>query len=156
MKSFSTVYNKSKQEVLEANQAMINRQKGMVLEKLKTEYMITGKLLDLPNRQQQKLAKILLEYWKPKTGLTEAGKKYLETDILALNENSSKADITKYIKHETKKNIDNIVESFLRGKGKLVVEAFKRNIEPQIKKSLSGESVKDVVWGVISERMKNL
>ncbi|MBO6272655.1 hypothetical protein J6O48_07725 [bacterium] len=47
MKSFNTVYNRSKKEVLDSRQRLFESQKDKIISVLKETYMITGSLTDL-------------------------------------------------------------------------------------------------------------
>lgn len=47
MKSFTAVYNKSKREVTEQRNKILESQKVAIINVLKEEYMITGKISDL-------------------------------------------------------------------------------------------------------------
>ena len=62
MKSFSTVYNKSKRQVIDARNQLYESQKDSLIKVLKETYMITGNMSSLPIDKQKslmiKLAKI--------------------------------------------------------------------------------------------------
>ena len=57
MKSFSTVYNKSKKQVLEAREKLYESQKVAVINVLKETYMITGNMSDLPADKKKEIEK---------------------------------------------------------------------------------------------------
>ena len=97
MKSFSTVYNKSKKQVLEAREKLYESQKVAVINVLKETYMITGNMSDLPADQKKEMAKKVFEYWSPKTGINKAGIKLLNENMITLSPNSTKEDIRLYI-----------------------------------------------------------
>lgn len=50
MKSFSTVYNRSKKNVLNNRHDLYENQKKQIIKVLKETYMITGNLSDLPSQ----------------------------------------------------------------------------------------------------------
>ena len=136
MKSFSTVYKKSKKQVLDAREKLYESQKVAVINVLKETYMITGNMSDLPVDQKKEMAKKVFEYWSPKTGINKAGIKLLNENMITLSPNSTKEDIRLYIQKQTKKNLVAITEAFRSGNGNVVVETFKNDIEPAVGKSL--------------------
>ena len=154
MKSFSTVYNKSKKQVLEAREKLYESQKVAVINVLKETYMITGNMSDLPADQKKEMAKKVFEYWSPKTGINKAGIKLLNENMITLSPNSTKEDIRLYIQKQTKKNLIAITEAFRSGNGNVVVETFKNDIEPAVGKTLKENFITNTVWTLISERIK--
>ena len=154
MKSFSTVYNNSKKEVLETRAALYESQKVAIVNVLKETYMITGNMSDLPMPQQREMAARVMEYWSPKTGINKAGVKLLNENMITLSANSTKADITLYIQKQTKKNLVAITEAYRTNNGKVVVETFKQDIEPMIGKTLKESFVNNTIWDLISNRIK--
>ena len=154
MKSFSTVYNKSKKQVLEAREKLYESQKVAVINVLKETYMITGNMSDLPADQKKEMAKKVFEYWSPKTGINKAGIKLLNENMITLSPNSTKEDIRLYIQKQTKKNLVAITEAFRSGNGNVVVETFKNDIEPAVGKTLKESFITNTVWNLISERIK--
>lgn len=154
MKSFSTVYNNSKKQVLEAREKLYESQKVAVINVLKETYMITGNMSSLPVEQKKEMAKKVFEYWSPKTGINKAGIKLLNENMITLSKNSTKEDIRLYIQKQTKKNLVAITEAFRSGNGNVVVESFKEDIEPSIGKSLKESFITNTVWNLISNRIK--
>ena len=154
MKSFSSVYNKSKKQVLEAREKLYESQKVAVINVLKETYMITGNMSDLPVDQKKEMAKKVFEYWSPKTGINKAGIKLLNENMITLSPNSTKEDIRLYIQKQTKKNLVAITEAFRSGNGNVVVETFKNDIEPAVGKTLKESFITNTVWDLISNRIK--
>lgn len=154
MKSFQTIYNASKQQVLKEKKEMVESQKIAVVNALKNYYMISGKVLDLPKTQQDKLARKVLEYWNPKTGLNKNGERLLNESIINLTPKSTSTDIKKYIQNETRKNIISIVEAYRTNTVAMIVEAFKQDIQPKIRKKLLEESIRNVMWPIVEEKIK--
>ena len=154
MKSFSTVYNKSKKQVLEAREKLYESQKVAVINVLKETYMITGNMSDLPADQKKEMAKKVFEYWSPTTGINKAGIKLLNENMITLSPNSTKEDIRLYIQKQTKKNLVAITEAFRSGNGNVVVETFKNDIEPAVGKTLKESFITNTVWNLISNRIK--
>lgn len=154
MKSFSTVYNNSKKQVLDAREKLYESQKVAVINVLKETYMITGNMSDLPADQKKEMAKKVFEYWSPKTGINKAGIKLLNENMITLSANSTKDDIRLYIEKQTKKNLVVITEAYRSGNGKYVVETFKSDIEPAVGKKLKENFITNTVWNLISNRIK--
>lgn len=154
MKSFSTVYNRSKKNVLDNRHNLYESQKKQIIKVLKETYMITGNLSDLPAPQQQQMAKKILEYWSPRTGINKAGVKLLTENMITLSPTSTKEDIRLYIQKQTKKNLLEITEAFRSGNGSVVVETFKKAIEPAIGKAIKESFITDTIWNLISNRIK--
>ena len=154
MKSFSTVYKKSKKQVLDAREKLYESQKVAVINVLKETYMITGNMSDLPVDQKKEMAKKVFEYWSPKTGINKAGIKLLNENMITLSPNSTKEDIRLYIQKQTKKNLVAITEAFRSGNGNVVVETFKNDIEPAVGKTLKESFITNTVWNLISNRIK--
>ena len=134
MKSFSTVYNKSKKQVLDAQKNLYESQKEQVINVLKETYMITGNMSDLPIEKKKIMAKKILEYWSPKTGINKAGIKLVNENMITLSPNSTKEDIRLYIQKQPKKNLIAITEAFRSGNGNVVISTLKEDIEPVYKK----------------------
>ena len=154
MKSFSTVYNKSKKQVLEAREKLYESQKVAVINVLKETYMITGNMSDLPADQKKEMAKKVFEYWSPKTGINKAGIKLLNENMITLSATSTKEDIRLYLEKQTKKNLVAITEAYRSGNGKYVVETFNSDIEPAVGKKLKENFITNTVWNLISNRIK--
>ena len=154
MKSFSTIYNKSRKQVLEERHNLYESQKDSVINVLKEMYMITGSMSNLPLKQKKEMAKKVLEYWSPKTGINAAGVKLITENMITLSPNSTKDDIKLYIQKQTKKNLIAITEAFKSGNGNIVVNTLKEDIEPVIGKKLKESFITNTVWNLISERIK--
>lgn len=154
MKSYSQVYNNSKAQVLEQRNALIESQKTAVVNVLKENYMITGKMKDLSPEKKAEMLKKLLEYWNPKTGINAAGIKLLNENMITLTPNSTSADIRLYIQKQTKKNLLQITECFRMNRRDAVVESFNDEIKPMIGKKVKEKVIIDTVWEIIAPRIK--
>ena len=154
MKSYSQVYNNSKAQVLEQRNALIESQKTAVVNVLKENYMITGKMKDLSPEKKAEMLKKLLEYWNPKTGINAAGIKLLNENMITLTPNSTSADIRLYIQKQTKKNLLQITECFKMNRRDAVVESFNDEIKPMIGKKVKEKVIIDTVWEIIAPRIK--
>lgn len=154
MRSYNQVYNQSKKEILDRKKNMFEQQKVAIVNVLKEEYMITGKMSELPQDEKVKMAKRLAEYWSPKTGINSNGVRLLNENVITLSSNSTASDIQHFIQKRTKKNLEAIVECFRAGKQKIVVEEFRKEIGPMIGKTLKESFIIDSVWGIIGNRIK--
>lgn len=154
MKSFTTVYNNSRKKVIEAREKLYESQKVAVINVLKENYMITGNLTDLPVEKQREMAKRLMEYWSPKTGITKAGIDLLNENMITLSKNSDKNDIRLYIQKQTKKNLIHITEAFKAGNGKVVYETFRDDIKNLTGKTIKESFITNTVWDLVQNRIK--
>jgi hypothetical protein len=100
------------------------------------------------------MAKKLLEYWSPRTGINKAGVKLLTENMISLSPNSTKEDIRLYIQKQTKRNLVEITDAFRSGNGNVVVETFKKTMEPVIGKSIKESFITNTIWNLISNRIK--
>ena len=124
MKSYSQVYNQSKKKVLEERRAVYEAQKVAVVNVLKENYMITGKMSELDSKTKAEMARRLSEYWSPKTGINDAGVKLLNENMIVLSKDSSSEDIKMFIQKQVKKNLEQITESFRIGQSAEVVDVI--------------------------------
>jgi len=155
MKNFTTVYNNSRQQVLEERAALYEAQKCKIVKVLKENYMITKPISELPYDAQQEFAQKLFEYWSPKTGINKAGEKLLTMNELTLSPRSTKEDIKVYIEKKTREHLTAITESYRRNNITAVTEAFKEDIEPMIHKTLKESFINNTVWNIIGNRIKS-
>jgi hypothetical protein len=116
--------------------------------------MITGNMSSLPIDKQKTMAKKLLEYWSPKTGINKAGIKLINENMITLSNNSTKEDIKLYIQKQTKKNLIAITEAFREGNGNVVTETLKTDIENNIGRKVKSDFITNTVWNLISNRIK--
>lgn len=154
MRSYSQVYNQSKKKILDEKKALIEQQKVAVVNVLKEEYMITGKVDDLPAAEKKRMAERLAEYWSPKNGLNQNGIRLINESIITLSPQSKKRDVEVYIQKCVKKNLVEIVECFRAGKQDLVVESFQKDIKPMIGKCPNRDFIIDTIWALIGKKMK--
>lgn len=154
MKSFSTVYNNSKKQVLEAREKLYESQKTAIINALKESYMITGNITNLPLNKQKEMAKKVYEYWSPKTGINKSGIKLLNENMITLSDNSTKDDVRLYIQKQTKKNLIAITEAFRQGNVQTVVSTFKDDIEAATGKKVKESFITDTVWDLVQNRIK--
>lgn len=154
MKTYSQVYNTSRAAVQEHRKKLIEMQKVAVCNVLKETFGISGKLDDLDSKTKAKMAKRLLEYWSPKTGITNAGEKLINQNRLVLTANSSTEDVRKYIEKQTVKNIAQITECFRLNQTAVIVESFNDDIHEMTGKKVKDKFIIDTVWPLISERIK--
>ena len=73
---------------------------------------------------------------------------------LTLSPASNKEDIKLYIEKQVKKHLVAITESYRQNNVGLVTEAIKADVEPKIHKTLKESFVNNIVWNLISDRIK--
>ena len=135
--------------------ALYEKQKQAIVSILKEQYMITGKIENLPIEEQKQMAYRLMEYWSPKTGIKKAGIKLLNENEIVLTPQSTKEYIKLYIEHQVKKHINAITEAYRNNNVHAVTESFKDSIEPRIHKTLKETFINNTVWNLIEHRIKN-
>lgn len=155
MRKFTAVYEDSKKDTLQMKAALYEKQKQAIVSILKEQYMITGKIENLPLEEQKQMACRLMEYWSPKTGIKKAGIKLLNENEIVLTPQSTKDDIKLYIEHQVKKHINAITEAYRNNNVHDVTESFKDSIEPRIHKTLKETFINNTVWNLIEHRIKN-
>ena len=155
MRTYSQVFNQSKKEVLDQRKAVFEKQKIAVVNVLKENYCIDGKIDDLPKEEKDKMLKRLLEYWSPKTGINDRGVKLIQESIIVLSENSTADDVRAYIKKRAYRNAQQMIECFRAGRQDLIVEMFNEEVKPLMGKPLKDKFIINTVWDVVSRRIKN-
>ena len=154
MRTYSQVYNQSKKEVLDARQAVFEKQKIAVTNVLKEEYMIRGKISEMSKKDKEMMMKRLLEYWNPKTGLNAAGVKLLNENVITLSKDSNKEDLKLFINKQTKKNLDQIIECFRLGRQDIIVESFNDEVKQMTGRTLKADFILDTAWGLVGRFIK--
>ena len=154
MRTYSQVYNQSKKEVLDARQAVFEKQKIAVTNVLKEEYIIRGKISEMSKKDKEMMMKRLLEYWNPKTGLNAAGVKLLNENVITLSKDSNKEDLKLFINKQTKKNLDQIIECFRLGRQDIIVESFNDEVKQMTGRTLKADFILDTVWGLVGRFIK--
>lgn len=154
MRTYSQVYNQSKKEVLDARQAVFEKQKIAVTNVLKEEYMIRGKISEMSKKDKEMMMKRLLEYWNPKTGLNASGVKLLNENVITLSKDSNKEDLKLFINKQTKKNLDQIIECFRLGRQDIIVESFNDEVKQMTGRTLKADFILDTVWGLVGRFIK--
>jgi hypothetical protein len=155
MRTYNQVFNQSKKEVLDQRKAVFEKQKIAVVNVLKENYCIDGKIDDLPKEEKEKMLKRLLEYWSPKTGINDRGVKLIQESIIVLSENSTADDVRAYIRKRAYRNAQQMIECFRAGRQDLIVEMFNEEVKPLMGKPLKDKFIINTVWDVVSRRIKN-
>ena len=124
MRTYKEVYNQSKKEVLDQRKAVFEKQKIAVVNVLKENFNISGKIEDLPKDELEQMKRRLLEYWSPKTGINEKGVKLIQENIIVLSAQSTPDDVRAYIRKQAYRNAQQMVECFRAGRQDLIVESF--------------------------------
>ena len=95
MKKFQDAFEHSKKTVTESRQQQIDHEHALVVESVKKEFGVTD-LKNVSDFEKNELRSLVLEYWDPKSGLTEKGHNYIENGISTLNESSSTGTIKRH------------------------------------------------------------
>lgn len=154
MKSFKEVLAGSKRQVFEARQADYKNQKIALLEAIKRDMMITCELKNLPKDRQQQVVNQLLEYWKPNKGINKAGIAFLEKGLMAINEESSRANIKHFAVKEIKGHINEFANAFAMSRGKEIVERLQSNIEVRTNKKIKFKPLFELALAMVNEKIK--
>ncbi len=155
MKSYSQVYNQSKKAVLEQRNAVYEAQKAAIVNVLKENYMITGKMSELDSKTKAEMARRLYEYWSPKTGINDAGVKLLNENMIVLSKDSSTDDIRMFIQKQVKKNLEQITESFRIGQSAEVVDVINEQIKSMVGRKVKNSFIVNTMWDIVGNRIKN-
>ena len=128
MRNFSDVYKAERQKVLTSKkESQIKEYKAIkkaLMESFKTKDPNT-----LPLDLRKSFITTLNECYKKDKGLTSKGKKFLETHVLELNENSTKEQKINY---------------------------FKRRLNEEVELNLVGSGIKDSIKNIIDEMYKGI
>lgn len=154
MKNYTEVYQASRAEVHDNRNKMYEAQKVALVNVLKENYNISGKVSDCNMDVKVELARKLQEFWSPKTGINQAGINFLNNNTLILTEKSTTADVREYIRRQTVKNIVDLTECFRCGCTNVIVEEFNKDIKKMMGKTLKEKFIIDTVWSVVSDRIK--
>lgn len=154
MRSYSQVYNTSRTEVQEQRRKVVEAQKVAIVNVLKENYSISGKISDLDSKTKEKLAKKLAEYWSPKTGLNNAGVTFINEHRLVLTPKSPISDVKEYIRRMALKNIQEVTECFRHGQTSVIVESYNNEIHSMMGKMIKENFIIDTVWSVVADRIK--
>lgn len=155
MRTYKEVYNQSKKEVLDQRKAVFEKQKIAVVNVLKENFNISGKMEDLPKDELEQMKRRLLEYWSPKTGINEKGVKLIQENIIVLSAQSTPDDVRAYIRKQAYRNAQQMVECFRAGRQDLIVESFNEEMQPMLGKPLKAKFIINTVWDVVKKRIKD-
>ena len=154
MKSYTQVYNTSRAEVQEKRRQVYENHKIAIVNLLKEEYGIEGKMSEQPASVKEMMAKKLAEFWSPKTGINNAGVRLLNEKRIILTPASSVEDVKRYIQRMAKRNINNVTECFRRNHTEVFVDQFNEDIKSMMGKTVKSKFIIESVWEVVSERIK--
>lgn len=155
MKSFKEVLLESKKSKADIQKGKFDGEKRQLLEKLKKDYLITGKIKDSSPSIQRNILKALLEYWNPKNGINKKGIDYINEGKISISKNSTSENIKKFALSEVKNNIKDFTNAFTNGQGQNVVIKLQENIEMKTGKKIKFKSLFENVCTLISQKIKN-
>ena len=150
MKKFSEVYKSEKQKVLNDRKARNINDYKAIKNALMEAYHTTDPN-SLPNKKKKAFITSLNECYKKDKGLTAKGRKFLETHVLTLNENSTEEQKRYYLR----KKINESVSLNLEGSGikesitSIIDEMYKdikaSNISQVLSPSLIANIIRDTL-----------
>lgn len=153
MKSFNEALAESKRMTLNAKSNEIEYQKVALLERIKQDWMIDGKLKDLNESRRKEVLNHLLLYWDAKTGINKAGIKYLQEGRMTVNESSTPSEIKLFACNEVKRNIGQFCFAFAQGRGKEVVKKLQENLRVLTGKSVRFNSLYENTLVIIQKKI---
>ena len=155
MKSFKEVLLESKKAKTDIQKEKFDDEKRQLLEKLKNDYLITGKIKDASPSTQKNILKALLEYWSPKNGINKKGIDYINEGKISISKNSTSENIKKFALSEVKNNIKDFTSAFANGQGRNTVIKLQENIEIKTGKRIKFKSLFENVCTLITQKIKN-
>lgn len=147
MKDFSKVYNSSKESVNLEKQNKIDQEHKMILESIKSEYMI-DKFSALNDALKESYKSLILEYWNPKTGITKKGLEFLNENKQTLTDKSTDDQIKKYFMRSIKSRIHEIMNDLNRA-DITVVNPILKEIKELTGKKIPNKEVKQWIYEIV-------
>jgi len=116
MKNYASVYKNSKKVVNEAKAIDIDKEHGMILEAVKKEYGIHS-FSELSEAERTEYKNIILDFWTPTDGLTQAGIDFINESLSLdkFNNETSDATIKRFFQKEVKADATNYIYGILSG-----------------------------------------
>lgn len=154
MKKFKSVLLESKNEVLEMRKKKVGKEHKLILESVKDEYNVTDFSL-LPKDKKQAMKSLILEFWNPKTGITNKGIKFINESVTTLTPDSTGEDIKKYVNALVNKNINTFLQSIQNPeKIKKLIDKVHNSIMDMTKKKIKREQLARLIQDTLAPAMK--
>lgn len=154
MKKFKSALLESKNEVLEMRKKKVSKEHKLILESVKDEYNITDFSL-LPKDKKQAMKSLILEFWNPKTGITNKGIKFINESVTTLTPDSTGEDIKKYVNALVNKNINTFLQSIQNPeKIKKLIDKVHNSIMDMTKKKIKREQLARLIQDTLAPAMK--
>lgn len=154
MKKFKSVLLESKNEVLEMRKKKVSKEHKLILESVKDEYNVTDFSL-LPKDKKQAMKSLILEFWNPKTGITNKGIKFINESVTTLTPDSTGEDIKKYVNALVNKNINTFLQSIQNPeKIKRLIDKVHNSIMDMTKKKIKREQLARLIQDTLAPAMK--
>ena len=154
MKKFKSALLESKNEVLEMRKKKVSKEHKLILESVKDEYNITDFSL-LPKDKKQAMKSLILEFWNPKTGITNKGIKFINESVTTLTPDSTGEDIKKYVNALVNKNINTFLQSIQNPeKIKRLIDKVHNSIMDMTKKKIKREQLARLIQDTLAPSMK--
>lgn len=104
MRNFSEVYNSKLDKINESKRINADKQRLDLLSAIKREYGISS-FNTLSESEKNVYTKMIHEMWDSVDGLNEKGLKFVNESEVSLSKESSKQEISKFVKQEFRKNL---------------------------------------------------
>ena len=154
MKKFKSALLESKNEVLEMRKKKVSKEHKLILESVKDEYNVTDFSL-LPKDKKQAMKSLILEFWNPKTGITNKGIKFINESVTTLTPDSTGEDIKKYVNALVNKNINTFLQSIQNPeKIKRLIDKVHNSIMDMTKKKIKREQLARLIQDTLAPAMK--
>ena len=154
MKKFKSALLESKDEVLAMRKKKVSKEHKLILESVKDEYNVTDFSL-LPNNKKKAMKSLILEFWNPKTGITNKGIKFINESVTTLTPDSTGDDIKKYVNALVNKNINTFLQSIQNPKKiKGLIDKVHQSIMEMTKKKIKREQLARIIQDTLAPAMK--
>jgi len=155
MRNYASVYRNSKKVVNEAKTIDIDREHKEIVEAVRKEFGVVS-FNQLSEAERINCRNMILEYWNPTSGLTEAGKTFLNESKQVLTDKSSDENIKRYFQREVRADATNYMYGILSGNtnGQSTLH-LKTEIEKMIGRKLSPKDVKEWLYEVLVKHLQS-
>lgn len=153
-KTFKSALLESKQEVLAMRKTKISEEHKLILESVKEEYNIAD-FNTLPKSEKKAMKSLILEFWNPKTGITNKGIKFINESVTTLTPDSTGEEIKKYVNALVNKNINTFLDTLQDPeKIKGLIDKVHQSIMQLTKKKIKREQIAAIIQIAINVGLK--
>lgn len=154
MKNFSTAYNASKKEVKANNRLLAEQEHAQIVAAVKKAYSINS-FANLSEAERASYKSMMNEMWKPETGLTDKGKRFLKEAVAPLTKDSTPEQIKKEFQRSIKADVkDYVIALGTENSNWENWNKIKARIEADIHKKLSLKACRRWTYQVVDEYIR--